>query len=101
MLGPEAERQAGSARAVRGLGARHAETPKTPRKFDSPINTAIKNKAGMWRYINDLRFPQAKQSWYIIENKQKVVFENKAGMCPFFYNIPAFARNKAELKAED
>jgi hypothetical protein len=52
MLRPEAERQAGSARGVRGLGVRHAETLKTPRHSAAPINT-------------DMR----RRSWYVLENE--------------------------------
>jgi hypothetical protein len=48
--------------------------------------------------MSQLRFPQAKQSWYVVENTQRLIFKNKAGMWFFFYHIPAFAKNKAELE---
>jgi len=52
MLGPEAERQAGSARGARGLGLRHTETLKMPRHSAAPINTDMQRR-----------------SWYVLENE--------------------------------
>jgi hypothetical protein len=51
--------------------------------------------------MKELRFPQTDRSWYIIENKGWLIQQSEAGMCPFFYHIPAFAKNKAELKTEN
>jgi hypothetical protein len=55
----------------------------------------------MWWYINNLEFSTSEQSWYVVENKRGLILQNKAGMCPSCYNIPALTKNKAKLKTED
>jgi hypothetical protein len=50
--------------------------------------------------MSQLRFPQTDRSWYIIENKEGLISRSEAGMCPFFYNIPALTKSEAELKTK-
>ena len=56
-----------------------------------------KSKSGKLLRINKLRFPQAEQSWYVIENKRAQISSSKAGKCKFFSWLQRHAKSKAEL----
>jgi hypothetical protein len=55
-----------------------------------------KSKAGKLLRVNKLRFPQAEQSWYIIENKRRDRSPSKAGKSKFFSWLQKYAKSKAE-----